>query len=351
MEALISTGERILIIQTAFLGDAILTLPMIQFLKERYPHFVVDVLSIPSTEEVFLASPSVDNVIVIDKKNKHKGFRALNKFVRELKANQYSRVYSPHKSLRSAYITLNLGIIDTYGFDNSSLKYAYKNVTAYNYKHHEVRRNLSLISNDFDDFNWKILPEINVNENQKIKVNELIQGFSLKNSFIAIAPGSVWKTKRYPAENYEQVIRSLIENNEQIVLIGGSDDELYCDEIKSKFNDHIVNFAGKLCVAETVFLLSMAKLLITNDSAPTHLGMCADIPVLTLFCSTVSGFGFYPYNGKSSSLSFNDLDCKPCGIHGHQVCPVKTFDCGNKLSPEIVVTEVKRIINGNEKTN
>ena len=56
---------------------------------------------------------------------------------------------------------------------------------------------------------------------------------------------------------------------------------------------------------------------------------CVQIyPVLTIYCSTVPEFGFYPYNKKSSYISFNDLNCKPCGIHGYEKCPIKSFDCG-----------------------
>jgi heptosyltransferase-2 len=91
-------------------------------------------------------------------------------------------------------------------------------------------------------------------------------------------------------------------------------------------------------------LLRRSKLLITNDSAPTHLGICADIPVLTLYCSTVADFGFYPFSPESDFLSYDELDCKPCGIHGHEKCPVDTFDCAKLLQPESVIEKAKLLI-------
>lgn len=344
MEALKNIAERILVIQTAFLGDAILTLPMIQKLKENYSWQNIDVISIPSTEDVFLSSPYVDNVIVFDKRKKHKGFRALYKFIRELKINDYSVIYCPHRSFRSALITLGLRVRETYGFDNSSLKSVFKYVTNYNNKHHEVQRNLALTRTESKIHDWKILPKINASDSQIRKVNELLAENMYEESFISIAPGSVWNTKRYPKEYYVRVINLLIERNEKIILLGGYEDKLLCEEIKSQVNNNVINFAGKLTVPETVHLLKQSKLLITNDSAPTHLGMCADIPVLTLYCSTTPDFGFYPYNNKSSILSFDDLKCKPCGIHGHQKCPIKTFDCGYKLLPQNIVNEVQNLM-------
>jgi heptosyltransferase-2 len=344
METLMQTGGHILVIQTAFLGDAILTLPMIQELKKKNSESKLDVLAIPSTEGIFSSSPYVDNVIVIDKRVKHRSIKGLNNFIKELRKKSYSKIYSPHRSLRSAYITFRLGVKETYGFDNSSLKYAYKNIVKYKQTDHEVQRNLELIGENNEDKSWKILTEIIFDETEKEKVTNFLSSNKIDAEFIAVAPGSVWETKRYPIEYFSEVIKSLVAKNEMVVLIGGENDKLLCDEISYNINDKVKNLAGKFSVTETIHLLRSAKLLITNDSAPTHMGMCVDIPVLTIYCSTVPGFGFYPYNNKSRYLSYDKLDCKPCGIHGYRKCPVKSFDCGYKLVPEDILKEVEKML-------
>lgn len=342
------TGGNILVIQTAFLGDAILTLPMIQELKKKNSESKLDVLANPSTEIIFSSSPYVDDVIVIDKREKHKSIKRLNNFIKELREKSYSIIYSPHRSFRSAYITIKLGVRETYGFDNSSFKYAYKNIVKYKQTDHEVQRNLELIGEDTKDKSWKISPEIIIAETEKEKVTDVLSTNKIDTEFIAVAPGSVWETKRYPKEYYSEVIKSLIAKNEKVVLIGGENDKLLCDEIAFNTNDKVKNLAGEFSVTETIQLLGSAKLLITNDSAPTHMGMCADIPVLTIYCSTAPGFGFYPYNNKSRYLSYDKLDCKPCGIHGYKECPVKSFDCGYKLIPEDILKEVEKMLGENE---
>lgn len=342
------TGGNILVIQTAFLGDAILTLPMIQELKKKNSESILDVLANPSTEIIFSSSSYVDNVIVIDKREKHKSIKRLNNFIKELREKSYSIIYSPHRSFRSAYITIKLGVRETYGFDNSSFKYAYKNIVKYKQTDHEVQRNLELIGEDTKDKSWKISPEIIIAETEKEKVTDILSSNKIDTEFIAVAPGSVWETKRYPKEYYSEVIKSLIAKNEKVVLIGGENDKLLCDEIAFNTNDKVKNLAGEFSVTETIQLLGSAKLLITNDSAPTHMGMCADIPVLTIYCSTAPGFGFYPYNNKSRYLSYDKLDCKPCGIHGYNECPVKSFDCGYKLIPKDILKEVEKMLGENE---
>ncbi|GMR25622.1 MAG: glycosyltransferase family 9 protein [Ignavibacteria bacterium] len=342
------TGENILVIQTAFLGDAILTLPMIQELKKKISDYRLDVLAIPSTERIFSSSPFVDEVIVIDKSVKHKSIRGLNNFIKELRKKSYSKIYSPHRSLRSAYITIRLEVKETYGFDNSNLKYAYKNIIKYKQTDHEVQRNLELIGENTEDKNWKILPEITIDETEKEKVRDFLLSNKIEAEFIAIAPGSVWETKRYPKEYFSEFIKSLVAKNEMVLLIGGENDKSLCNEIVYNLNDKVKNLAGKFSVTETIHLLKSAKLLITNDSAPTHMGMCADIPVLTIYCSTVPEFGFYPYNNKSRYLSYDKIDCKPCGIHGYRECPVKSFGCGYKLLPEDILIEVEKVLIENE---
>ena len=102
--------------------------------------------------------------------------------------------------------------------------------------------------------------------------------------------------------------------------------------------------AGDFSLIYTIELLKNTSLLICNDSAPTHLGMCADIPVLTIYCSTVPQFGFYPYNKKSDFISYDNLFCKPCGIHGFNKCPLDTFDCAKLLLPNLVIEKAEKLL-------
>jgi heptosyltransferase-2 len=336
---------KTLVIQTSFPGDAILTLPMIQEMKKRNKNSLIDVLCIPSTKEIFDASPAVNSTVVMDKKGKHRNILSFVQFVKRIKANRYDKVYSPHRSFRSATIVWLLGVADSVGFSNSSLPFIFKEIINYDPSVHEVVRNLSLIGFKTNNDNWKIKPEMSVSEGSVNKVREFIRQNELSD-FISIAPGSVWETKKYPSDYYEKVIKYFVSDGYRAVLIGGLEDRKLCDNMA--LEKGIVNACGLFSFAETVELLRNSKLLICNDSAPTHLGVCAEIPVLTIYCSTVVDFGFYPYNQKSNYLSYSELDCKPCGIHGLNVCPIGTFDCGKLLRPDLVIKTAKSQIARNE---
>lgn len=331
-------NSKVLVVQTAFIGDAILTLPMIQYLKKSDPGKVIHVLSAPASAEIFESSPFVDKTLVYDKRGADKSLISLFRLAKKLKAEQYDAIYSPHRSMRTALLVLFSDVKNTFGFSNSSLPYAYRNIIGYSGSVHEVHRNLNLAGCSGEKDSWKILPEIKVPEDTSTRIKEFLPEQKL---YAAVAPGSVWETKKYPLESYIEITDFLISGGYTVLIIGGKSDAEYCSKLSGSFSTgEVINTAGKFSIVETIELLRYCKILICNDSAPTHFGMCADIPVLTIYCSTVPGFGFYPYNEKSRSISIDNLECKPCGIHGHKACPIGTFECAHKLESG----EIKKII-------
>lgn len=338
-----SLEKKILVIQTAFPGDAILTLPLIQELKKKTPNYSIDVLCIPSTAKIFSASPHVNNVISLDKKGKQKSVVAFVKFIKELSSNKYDIVYSPHRSVRSALIAMNLSAKDSYGFENSSLPFAFKKTVKYDYSAHEVKRNLEFVGEDFNGDKWRIIPKTVISEESESKVKKYLSDNHIK-KFITLAPGSVWETKKYPVDYYKRIVSYFIDLNYQILMVGGTTDKNLCETIRREYENNVFIAAGDFSFIDTIELLKSASLLICNDSAPTHLGVCADIPVLTIYCSTSPQFGFYPYNAKSDYISYDNLYCKPCGIHGFKTCPTGTFDCAKLLSPEMVINKAERLL-------
>jgi len=335
--------EKILVIQTAFIGDAILTLPMVQKLKEFFPSAEIDVVAIPSTSAIFSLSPAINNVLILDKKGKHKRFPGFLNFCLMVRKKKYTRIYSPHRSLRSSLLVLLSGVKETYGFTKNSLRQVYKYLVEYNSSHHEVQRNLELIG--ISGESWRVQPKLKIADAVCNRIDKYISDANISGKIIAVAPGSVWATKKYPSEYYVGVIEQLIKNDFFVILTGGSEDKDTCNSIKNKVSSpRVLSAAGDLSLIESIELLKRCVLVICNDSAPTHMAMCAGVKVLTIYCSTVAGFGFYPYNKGSQWMSYDELDCKPCGIHGYRECPVKTFDCGFKLKPAEVIKKVEEML-------
>lgn len=343
LEVLIAM-EKILVIQTAFIGDAVLTLPMIEKLNEKFPSYEIDVLCIPSTEEIFKASPFVSQVLVMYKRNEHRSLLNLYKFANEIKNRNYSKIFSPHRSFRTSFIIMQSGVRETHGFSTASWFHVYKNVVEYKHKIHEVQRNFDLIGYEYTDESWKVTPKIIISEKSRQFVKQFLLENELKDKVIAIAPGSIWETKKYPEKYYQEIVKQYTNRLYKILVIGSEKDEELCKRITIGFGDKAISTAGRFSIIETIELLKNVKLLVTNDSAPTHFGMCEDIPVFTIYCSTIPGFGFFPYNKKSLYISYDNLNCKPCGFHGYEKCPIKTFDCGYKLDPQMIISKMDEIL-------
>lgn len=334
--------EKLLVIQTAFLGDAVLTLPMIEKLHGQYPDSLIDVIAIAGTKEIFNNSPFVNEVFVFEKRGKHKSVFGIAAFAREIKKKRYSKIFSPHRSFRTSILVFLSGVSETYGFDTASMSFIYSNKITYRKDFHEVRRNLEIIKYYTDEENWKIIPQIKPDKRAEDKIETMLKNFPGR--LVAIAPGSVWQTKKYPFESYRELAGLIVSSGYKVVLIGGREDEKLCLDIIGGDSGNIISFAGKLTLTESVFLLKRCSLLISNDSAPTHLSLLAATSAITIFCSTVPEFGFYPYHCNSLSISSSGLSCKPCGIHGLRQCPLGTFECAVKITPDSVFEQIKALL-------
>jgi len=204
--------EKILVIQTAFLGDSILTLPMIGKLKEKYPSSSISILCIPSSEELFRHAFSVDEVIVYDKKGDQRSFAEFLKLINKIREKKFTHIYSPHRSIRTSIIVLFSGAGSKTGFDTSALSIVYNTKIKYSKEKHEVARNLDLIGYDTSGMNWKIVPRVEPGEASMLKIDKMMDDIGTV-AFAAVAPGSVWNTKIYPANYFADVIRFLREKN------------------------------------------------------------------------------------------------------------------------------------------
>ena len=342
-------NTKILVIQTSFLGDSILSLPFLQLLKSENPDASIHVISAPQSVEIFEASPVVDKVIALDKRGKHKSIFSTFRFAQEIALEKYSKLYSLHRSPRTSVLVFFSGVKETYGFDTSASAFVYKHRIHYNSNDHEVKRNLTFTGRTFSGDDWKILPEIRYSDIQRTNAESFIQNNVTGKKLIALAPGSIWETKRYPVEYYLKILRYFCSKDYTVLLLGGMDEYSLSETLPKDKN--VLNLCGKFSLVEVHRLLKECSILICNDSALAHLGVSANIPVLMIYCSTVPDFGFYPYHKKGAYISLENIKCKPCGIHGYHTCPLKYFDCGKLLFAEAVINKAETLLSDEKYEN
>jgi heptosyltransferase-2 len=336
--------NSILVIQTAFIGDAILTLPLIQALKRYYPQSSIDVVVIPRTAEIFFNHPAISRIIPYDKHVREKGILKFWNLRSRLNGKKYDLIIVPHRSLRSAILTRSLKPQVSIGFDRSAGRWLFTDIVQHNPSSHEIERNLSLLSPLKIPAIQLELPRLYPTDKDKQAVDSVLNGLKLEQEgrMVAVAPGTIWNTKRWPTDKFAAVCRLISSEGCTVLLVGSREDEELCKEIcEIAQTNKVVNTAGRFSLLQSAELIRRCKVLVSNDSAPMHLAVSVGTPVMAIFGATVPEFGFAPRGPRDIIIETKGLKCRPCSIHGGEKCPIKTFECMMKISPESVAEKVR----------
>jgi heptosyltransferase-2 len=321
--------RRILILQTAFLGDAILSTPFVRAVRRVFPDAITDILVIPENKPLFRADPNVDSVLTLDKRSRLFKWPDFLRLVLDVRRSKYDLAFSLQKSMTSSLIMVLGGVPERIGlFGQKLLTRAVKTEKGL----HVRDRYLSLLHSFAGGRVFDRDTEIHWTDAAGKTADELIAARPEGVSRVGIAPGSKWNTKRWPEEYYIELIKILERSGVEIFLIGGKDDYNLCESLLQKSGSACVNACGRLSIPESAALISRLDLMITNDSAPLHIADAVGTPVFAIFGPTVRRFGCTPYRGHDR-LFETDLDCRPCGRHGGRRCPEGHFRCMRDLRP------------------
>jgi len=334
---------KILIWQTAFLGDLILTTPLIHSVKNMYPEAKVDIITKPFGSTVLKNNPYIDKIIIFDKK-KHSNIN----LIKSLRKEKYNIAISPHRSHRASYTLFLAKIKKRIGFDKAGFSFLYTDKVKHRFDGtHEIDRNLTLLTklDKYDSNKIYKYPELFLTEEE----DKFFKNFGLeRKKYMIVASGSKWETKRWTVKGFVELINHFLMKGETVVLIGGKEDVEYNREIEKliKKNKNFLNLTGKTDLRESFSIIKNGKLLISNDSAPVHMAVAFNTPVVDIYGPTVKDFGFYPYR-NGIVVEINDLKCRPCGLHGHHQCPIKTHECMEKITSSMVIDAVYRVLRDN----
>ncbi len=341
--------KKIVIVQTAFIGDVVLTLPLVQQAVQLFPEAEVHFVTIPTSVPLVETHADVHRVWVFKKRSEHRSLRALWRFSQQLREQQIDLALVPHRSLRSALLVWFARIPYRIGFNRSAGRWLFTHVVSYQQHLHEIERNLQLLKPFGFQEGQTILPHLYFIKADKNKVTRWLTEHQLTNhSFIAMAPGSIWATKRWLPERFAELARNLIEMGWQIVLVGGNNERALGDQIQSMAGVPLINAMGTFSIRESAFLIQHAAVLVSNDTAPMHLAVAVHTPVVAIFGPTVPAFGFYPYGKGHRVVEDTTVECRPCGIHGHQQCPLGTHACMKAITVTQVQNAVQEVLRAQE---
>lgn len=317
--------KKILIIQTAFLGDVILATPVISELKRLYPSSKIDVLVREGNESLLANNLKINSVFTFDKKNGK--VKAIFSLIKTFREKQYDLVINLHRFGSSGILAgLSKGK-KRYGFAKNPFSFLYTKKFSHEIGNgkHEVERNLSIIK-EFGAVE-KLKPELFPSEDDFAIADQITSG-----SYFCFAPASVWFTKQLPVSKWIELINYYTEFG-TVYLLGGKGDLEFCNSIIEQTESKMgINLAGQLNLLESAALMKDATRNFVNDSGPLHIASSMNAPVTSFFCSTIPDFGFGPLSDDSEIKQvIVKLACRPCGLHGHKACPKDNFECGNNI--------------------
>jgi heptosyltransferase-2 len=345
---ILNTTKKILIIQTSFLGDVILALPMVQALKKFIPESEIDFICIPVTANVLENHPAINKIIQYDKKGDGKPGK-LNNIIQQVRKEHYDIVLCPHRSFRSALITYFSKAAIKIGFDINSLSFLLTRKVPYVKQKHEIQRNLDLLR-AIDGFyitnsNKTLKAELYPSEID-VKLTESLRSQAGAGKLITIAPCSRWFTKQLTVSKTTEIIKALHDKGHTVLMLGGPDDFSYCSELSNIVNnsEKLINMCGNLTPLQSYLIIKKSDVLITVDSAAQHLGGASDTPIVLIYGSTNKSFGFYPLSSRYTIVENTELTCRPCTDHGREKCPLGHFKCIGDLSVNKIIEETEKLM-------
>lgn len=319
-------SDRTLVIQTAFLGDVVLTTGLLSALAAE--HGPVDVLVTPAAHPLVVTHPAVRKALTYDKRGKDRGFAAWGRLARALAAEQYARVYLPHRSFRSATLARAAKIPIRIGFAGGAAALWYTVRVPRPVGGHEAERLLALA---VPATGRTATIRVELTEDDRAEAYAWLASRGIGDGFVAAAPGSIWGTKRWPG--FGDLARLL---PGRIVVIGGPDDQEAAQVVVDAAPDRVASAAGAVSLRVSAAILERAGVLVTNDSAPLHLASATGTPTVAIFGPTTPALGFGPRAPQAAIIERTNLGCRPCSDHGPVRCPLGHHRCMREIPATMV---------------
>jgi heptosyltransferase II len=322
--------KRILIIQTAFLGDVILATALAETLHHARPETHIHMLVNKKNASLLNNHPYIKEVLLFDKEAGR--IRELFRLLKHIRRNRYEAVVNVHRFFSSGFLTAFSKAPIRSGFSKNPLSFMFTHTSKHEMNNlHETKRNSQLIS--FAGVKDSLRPRLYLSTE-----DEQITAPYKQVPYICVAPASVWFTKQFPVEKWVDFL-NLLPSNIPVYLLGSDHDQQICNLIEQQTTHRkTIILCGKLSLLQTASLMKDALMNYVNDSAPLHITSALDAPVTAVFCSTVPSFGFGPLSNDAFIAEINGkLSCRPCGIHGLKSCPQKHFKCAYDIDNQILL--------------
>jgi heptosyltransferase-2 len=332
---------KIVIWQTAFLGDLLLTLPLIDACRASFPEGKLTLAARADLAPLVEADDRLAAVIRDDKWGSDRGLPGIMRMAGRLRAAKFDVALSPHRSHRTAMILAAARIPERIGYDTASFGFLYTRRIPFRRELHEAAR-MTLLAGEEHPALPRLLPD----SLWIARAEKVLRGLGLGEGerFVALAPGSIWPTKRWTQEGFRALSGLLAGKGIRTVVVGNASERSLADPVAEARG--AVCAAGLTDLPTLAGLLSRASAVVANDSGVGHLAAAVGAPVVSIFGPTVPAQGFAPLARVARVVGNDALSCRPCSAHGTARCPEGHFRCMKELPPVQVFDAVSEVLRG-----
>lgn len=340
-------NEKFLVVRTDRIGDVLLSTPVLEAIKRKYPKSWVSMIVSPYTKDLLINNPWVDEIITYDQSGAN-GFFQLVKLLRK---KEFDYAILLHPTLRLALILFLSGIKVRIGTGYRAYQFLF-NCKIYEHRKtiekHELEYNLSMLA-PLGITAKGVVPKIFLSEEEETISNKIFYERKIKKDDlkIVIHTGSGNSSLNYPLGKFALLADKLIEGFSAKIILTGNDKEAKLSEMMSKqMRNKPIDLTGKTNLRELASVLKSSDLLISNSTGPMHMAVALGTPVVALFSPlfVASPRRWGPY-GEENEVVMPPVDvCYECS-------PARCsyFDCMDKIDPDEIISRVKKILDRKSK--
>jgi lipopolysaccharide heptosyltransferase II len=330
---------KILIVRFSSFGDVLQCLSVAGALTLRFPDAEIHWVTRDEFVPLVKTHPAINKVWSIGGK---RDTAALLKLALELRAARFTHVYDAHNNLRSRVI----GWVVRAPFRFASVKFLRRSIFRFR-RFLLFRFRINLFPQPFSGQQALLEPLRKwdvpaIAPTPQLWLSPHVRQVVLKNypflqkPFIALAPSAAFELKRWPAENWKELIRS---SPMQFVLLGGPKDGFLADFVEVA-PGRVLNLAGRLSLEESAAVVEASQALISNDTGLMHVAEQIGKPCIALMGPAPFG---YP-SRKLTTILETKLSCRPCSKHGQGPCVNSVYQkCLRDIQPDRVLSELRRL--------
>jgi len=323
---------KILVIRFSSIGDIVLTTPVIRCLKEQLPEVEIHYLTKKQYIPILQSNPFITKIHLF-KDN-------FQELIPKLRAENFNHIIDLHKNLRSHFIRIMLGKPATTFPKLNIQKWLITNLHIDRLpRKHIVDRYFKAVGKfrvryDGNGLDYFLLDSERVDIGRRFPL--------LKDNYIAIAIGAKHATKIFPANRVAALCDSL---PLPVILLGGKEDMARGEVIREESNAIVYNACGQLPLNESASVMAQSAAVISNDTGLMHIAAALKKPVISIWGSTIPGFGMYPFLPEglkqlSTIIEVKKLSCRPCSKLGYDICPKGHFNCMEKINLDEILKAI-----------